>query len=64
MTKQNTNQTTINTAYVINPAKGEVKLVVTTKTEETKEKQLKTNAGFAKNLRYSLNSNGGGYTGL
>jgi len=64
MTQQNTNQSTINTAYVINPTSGEVNVVVSQKAEVKIEKEVKAVPKFAKNLRYSLNSNGGGYRGL
>jgi hypothetical protein len=65
MTTQNTTQATISTSYVMTPAQSEVKVVVSKKsTEINKENAVKPVATFAKNLRYSLNSNGGGYAGL
>lgn len=51
-----------NTTLVVNPANGEVKMVVNQKAEEKRE--LKMVARFAKNTRYSIYNNGGGYTGL
>ena len=64
MTQQNTNPTTINTAYVINPTNGNVNVVVSKKADLKNENEVKAIPEFAKNLRYSLNSNGGGYSGL
>lgn len=62
MSNQNTNQAAVNASYVVNSSKGEIKVVVTTKKATAKE--LKTVTGFAKNTRYSIYNNGGGYTGL
>ena len=62
MATKNTTPATVNASYVINPVKGEVKIVVTEK-KETK-KVMQPLAGFAKNTRYSIYNNGGGYTGL
>lgn len=64
MTSKNTIQTPANTSYVLNPTNGNVNVMASKKKEEQKEKSGKAVAGFAKNLRYSINSNGGGYTGL
>ena len=52
----------MNASYVVNPAKGKVKVIVTI--EKTPNKEMKVVAGFAKNTRYSIYNNGGGYTGL
>ncbi|WP_121354679.1 hypothetical protein [Flavisolibacter nicotianae] len=63
MTTKNANQTTVSTAYVVNPAKGEIKLVMTT----SKEKEVKTPVDaqpkYVKTY-YSIDTNGGGYAGL
>ena len=60
----NTNQAPVNTAYVMNPVNGEVKVIVTSKKEEETPNPAKPLDGFAKNTRYSIYNNGGGYTGL
>lgn len=62
-TATNTSQTTVNPAIVVNSAKGDVKMIVTTKKEEVSN-PAKPVSGFAKNTRYSINNNGSGYTGL
>jgi ABC-type proline/glycine betaine transport system ATPase subunit len=62
MNTGNTAQTTVNTTLVVNPANGQVKVFVNKKTEEMKKP--KAVAAFAKNTRYSIYNNGGGYTGL
>lgn len=65
MATQNTNQSTINATYVVNPTKGDIKVVVkTAKKEAEKHTTTKPAARFAKNLRYSINGVSGGYTGL
>jgi hypothetical protein len=64
MVAKNTTETTLSATYVINPTKGNVKVVVTTKKEAEKETSAKPVANFAPNKRYSINSIGGGYTGL
>lgn len=64
MPTKNTSEKTINAAYIVNPAQGNVKVVVTTKKEAEKETPIKPVAAFAKTLRYSIDSVGGGYTGL
>jgi hypothetical protein len=62
MTTTNTTETTIKATYVLNPEKGQIKILVTNKKEvNNAEKQV---AAFAKNTRYSIYNNGGGYTGL
>lgn len=62
MTTENTPQVTVNASYVLNKTTGEVNVKVTSK------KEMKTGAkptgAFAKNIRYSIYNNGGGYTGL
>jgi hypothetical protein len=66
MATENAIETTVNTSYLVHGGNGNVKVVVTNKTE----KQAKTGntnpstALFAKNTRYSIYNNGGGYTGL
>jgi hypothetical protein len=62
MTTQNSTQATVSASYVVNHAKGEVNVIVTTKKEPLKE--AKPVMAFAKNKRYSIYNNGGGYTGL
>jgi hypothetical protein len=63
MTNTKTNQTAVNTSYVVSSTNGEVKNVVATKEAKAKT-TVKSVAGFAKNTRYSIYNNGGGYTGL
>jgi hypothetical protein len=64
-TEKNTIQTTVNASYVVNSSNGEVKVIVSDKKPNKEEKKtLKTAGGFAKNTRYSIYNNGGGYTGL
>jgi hypothetical protein len=66
MATKNTIETTVNASYLVQGGKGNVKVVVT----NNAEKQAKTvstkntTALFAKNTRYSIYNNGGGYTGL
>jgi uncharacterized protein YktA (UPF0223 family) len=62
MATKNVNNATINASYVVNATNGEIKVVVSSKKEEKKTE--KTVAAFAKNTRYSIYNNGGGYTGL
>ena len=62
MTTQNSTKSNVSASYVVNPVKGEVKVVVTS--EAAPKKELKAVTGFAKNTRYSIYNNGGGYTGL
>lgn len=64
MTTENTTNATVNASYVVNPANGEIKVIVSNKEKKEMKKSLKTIAGFAKNTRYSIYNNGGGYTGL
>jgi hypothetical protein len=61
MATQNSTQQTVSASYVINSAKGEVKVVVSTKKETEKTIQVKPT--YVK-TRYSIDTNGGGYTGL
>jgi hypothetical protein len=61
MATQNSTQATVNASYVINPSKGEIKVVVSTKKETEKTIQVKPT--YVK-TRYSIDTNGGGYTGL
>ena len=63
-TTTNTNQASVNATFVVNTSNGEVKVVVANKKEEEKTKQAQPVSGFAKNTRYSIYNNGGGYTGL
>ncbi|HEU4902265.1 MAG TPA: hypothetical protein VFT06_05710 [Flavisolibacter sp.] len=63
MITKNASQPVVNASYVINPAKGEIKMVVTTKKETEKKTSLKTQPAFVKTY-YSIDTNGGGYTGL
>ena len=62
MTTKETNPLNVNASYVVNQTSGEVKVVVS-KVKESK-KPVKVVAAFAKNTRYSINNNGGGYSGL
>ncbi len=64
MTTENTMHATLNASYVLNPSNGEVKLIVNNTSKKEAKKSLKTVTGFAKNTRYSIYNNGGGYTGL
>lgn len=61
MTTKNTTQPTVNASYVLNPAKGEIKMVVTAKKEV--ERKVSVKPSYVK-THYSIDSNGGGYTGL
>ena len=61
MTTKTTNQATVNASYVVNPANGEIKVVVTKKAE--KEVIAVPKITFQK-TRYSFDSTDGGYTGL
>ena len=60
----NTNQAAVNATVVVNPSNGEVKVLVASKKEEKATNPAKPVMGFAKNTRYSIYNNGGGYTGL
>jgi hypothetical protein len=62
MNTENTSHTATTTTLVLNPTNGEVKVLLNKKKEETG--QPKAVAAFAKNTRYSIYNNGGGYTGL
>ena len=64
MTTENTTQATLNASYVINASNGEVKVMVSSKNIKETKKTLNVAGGFAKNSRYSIYNNGGGYTGL
>lgn len=61
MTTNTTNQTTLNASYGLNPANGEIKVVVTRKKEA--DVKLQTRIRYVK-THYSIDTNGGGYTGL
>lgn len=61
MTTKTSNQTALDASYVVNPANGEIKVVVKTKKEG--EGRLPLRAAFVK-THYSIDTNGGGYTGL
>ncbi|NTS40929.1 hypothetical protein HRG84_08415 [Flavisolibacter sp. BT320] len=62
-TATNTNQTSANVIFVVSATDSKAKgLTVNQKEEETKKTQPVS--GFAKNTRYSIYNNGGGYTGL
>lgn len=61
MTTKTLNQTSVNASYVMNPANGQIKVVVTKK-NETEAKPL-PKIKFNKTY-YSIDTNGGGYTGL
>ncbi len=62
MTTNETKPANVNAAYVVNPVNGETKVIITK--EKESKKQVKVVAAFAKNTRYSIYNNGGGYTGL
>ncbi len=64
MTTPNINELIVETSYIVNPAKSELKVVVTSKKENKSAKHAKAVPSFAKNTRYSIYNNGGGYTGL
>lgn len=64
MTTKNATQATVNASYILNPANGEVKVMVSNREKKEAKKPLTTITGFAKNTRYSIYNNGGGYTGL
>lgn len=64
MTNSNTTQTFVATTYVVNTAKPEVKMIVTNKKKQETKIAAKPVAAFAKNTRYSIFGNAGGYTGL
>lgn len=61
MATQNSTQPTVSATYVINPVKGEVKVLVSTKKETEKKNHI--TPVYVK-TRYSIDTNGGGYTGL
>ena len=61
MATQNSTQPTVSASYVITPSKGEVKVLVSTK-KETENKNLV--APIYVKTRYSIDCNGGSYTGL
>ncbi|MBB1284062.1 hypothetical protein HRH25_06730 [Flavisolibacter sp. BT320] len=63
-TTTNTTQSTVNASFVVNAINGEVKVIVANQKEEENTKQAQPISGFAKNTRYSIYNNGGGYTGL
>ena len=64
-TTSNTNQVVANASYLVNRSNGDVKVIVSNqKQEETKKLVQQPISGFAKNTRYSIYNNGGGYTGL
>lgn len=65
MITENTTKAILNTSYVVNPTNGTVKVMVSNKNTKKEVKQsVKVAGGFAKNTRYSIYNNGGGYTGL
>ena len=64
MTTKNATQATVNASYVLNPANGEIKVMISGKENKEAKKSSATINGFAKNTRYSIYNNGGGYTGL
>jgi hypothetical protein len=64
-TTSNTNQVVANASYVVNRSNGDVKVIVSNQKQEESKKQVQQPiSGFAKNTRYSIYNNGGGYTGL
>ena len=63
-TTTNTTQSTVNASFVVNAINGEVKVIVANQKEEENTKQDQPISGFAKNTRYSIYNNGGGYTAL
>ncbi|MDQ3278494.1 MAG: hypothetical protein M3Q06_09215 [Bacteroidota bacterium] len=60
----NTNQAPVTAAFVVSQTSGEINVIVSGKKEEEKTNSVKPVSGFAKNTRYSIYNNGGGYTGL
>lgn len=63
-TTTNANQVVANASFVVNPVNGNVRVIVTNQKQEEIKKQTQPITGFAKNTRYSIYNNGGGYTGL
>jgi hypothetical protein len=61
MTTKTQSQATVNASYVVNPANGEIKVVVAKKNENEAKPLPKVK--FNKTY-YSIDTNGGGYTGL
>ena len=61
MATQNSTQPTVSASYVVTPSKGEVKVLVSTKKETEKKNYI---APVYVKTRYSIDTNGGGYTGL
>jgi len=61
MTTKTPSKITVNANYVVNPANGQIKVVVT----KTSEKEVKAmpKISYIK-TRYSFDSTDGGYTGL
>ena len=64
MATKNTTQATVNASYIMNTSTGEVTVKVSAKSEKERKTAAKPAASFAKNIRYSIYNNGGGYTGL
>lgn len=61
MNKNTSNQSLLNATYVMNPANGEMKVVV--KTRKENETELPAHTAYVK-THYSIDTDGGGYTGL
>jgi hypothetical protein len=63
-TSTNSNQTSANVIFVVSATDNEAKGITVNQKEEENTKQPQPVSGFAKNTRYSIYNNGGGYTGL
>lgn len=62
MNNKTSNQSSLDATYVINPASGEMKVVVKTKNEN--DTLVATHQAAYVKTHYSIDTNGGGYTGL
>lgn len=63
-TTTNTNQASSHASFVVDVINGETEVIVAHQKEENTKQQAQPVSGFAKNIRYSIYNNGGGYTGL
>lgn len=64
MATNNTTQAAVDASYVINISTGEINVKMSAKKEKETKMAEKPVGAFAKNIRYSIYNNGGGYTGL
>lgn len=63
MAAKNTFQTSVNASYVLHPAKGEVKVVVSAEKEKEPKAAVDAKTIYVKTY-FSIDGNGGGYMGL